>query len=410
LLGIELLGNLLEVTTTAELAGTAFIKIANVGGNAGPLVELPLKVKLDDTLLHLLGPSCYIGSESEPVKLVLTDGTTNPPPPNQPISGNPGNLVIKAEGRITGVTGNTIVDNAFSAPGVNGCAGILAPVVDLSVDLKAGLPSAAGKNTAIMSGSVINAESRIVKTEAEIPQFGHCAKLVGVKEGKITKFGGKYSTSNCVTESAESLTDGRFEWTPGPGPNPKFTGEGAISSFETVGKTKVLCSANSSSGEYTGPKTEKVAFTFTGCESTSLHTACQSPSAGSGEIRTAALVGELGFTKDSEPLKPAVGLAFRPESGTQFAAFECGGLAETVSGSVIGTATPIDSATKAVTSLVNIKANKGLQVPEAFEEMPKDVLSAAVTTGSGTTTEQVGLTARSAVTGEEATEIKARAF
>lgn len=83
LLGIELLGNLTEVTATAEVAGTIHLNLNNING-AGTLVSLPLKVKLDNPLL---GNACYIGSESEPVLLNLTDGTTNPPPPNKPISG-----------------------------------------------------------------------------------------------------------------------------------------------------------------------------------------------------------------------------------------------------------------------------------------------------------------------------------
>jgi hypothetical protein len=249
-----------------------------------------------------------------------------------------------------------------------------------------------------------------VKTESEIPQFGHCIKLVGVKEGKITTYSGKYSTSNCITESAESFAAGKYEWIPGPGPHPKFTGEGALSSFETVGKTKVACASSASHGEYTGQKTEKIAYTFSGCESTSLHSACQSPSAAPGEIRTSQLVGELGFIKDSEPLKPTVGLDLKPESAAQVAQFECGGLSESVSGSVIGTATPVNSPTKSVASVLSLKANKGLQVPEQFEELSKDVLSSTVTSGAGTVTEQSGITARSAITNEEATEIKARSF
>ena len=231
------------------------------------------------------------------------------------------------------MTENSLVDNSFSAPGVNGCAGILAPVVDLAVDLKAGLPSAAGKNTAIMNGSFLKAEARIVRMENEIPEFGRCSKVEGVKEGKVTIFSGKFSSANCVTEAAESFKPGKFEWTAGAGAHPKFSGSGeTISTFETGGKTKVTCLTKSNSGEYTGAKTEKVQYAFTGCESASSHVACQSSGAAAGEIRTAPLVGELGFIKDVEPTKPTVGLDLKAESGSQFAQFECGGLSESIAG------------------------------------------------------------------------------
>jgi hypothetical protein len=403
LLGIELLGNLTEVTATAELAGPAHLELENLGG-AGPLVNLPLKVKLDN---FLLGNACFIGSSSEPVTLNLTDGTTNPPPPNQPISGKFGKALIKDEGRILGATENTLVDNAFSAPGVNGCAGILSLVVDPSVDLKAGLPAAAGTNHAIMNGMLEQAEARIVKTEQEIPLLGRCTKVVGVKEGKIIVYGGKYSSSNCVTEAVESLKPGKYEWAAGPGPHPKFTGTIGVTTLETVGKTKVVCTSGSSQGEYTGVKTETASFTFTGCESAAVP--CQSPSAGPGEIRTSSLVGTLGFIKDTEPLKPIVGFDYKPgTSGAHVTTFTCGGLSETVDGSVIGSVTALNKTT--VNASLTFKAAKGLQSPEGFEEEPKDVLSTTLTNGSGTSVEQSGLKDKAAIISEEPIEVKARAY
>jgi hypothetical protein len=403
LLGIELLGDLTEVTATAELAGTAHLNLANLNGQ-GPLVNLPVKVKLDNLLL---GPACYIGGESEPVTLNLTDGTTSPPPPNQPISGKLGNLLVAAKGRIFGFTDNTLVDNAFAAPGVNGCAGILAPVVDLSVDLKAGLPAAAGHNTAIMNGSLEQVEARTVKTELEIPQFGRCTKVEGVKEGRTITYGGKYSSSSCVTEAVESLKPGKFEWSVGPGSKRKFTGTIGVTTLETVGKTKVTCTAGSTQGEYTGAKTETVSFAFTGCESAA--TPCQSPSAGAGEIRTSSLAGTLGFIKDTEPLKPVVGLDYKPvTSGAHVMTFSCGSLQQTIDGSVIGSILALNKTT--ANSTLTFKAAKGLQGPEAFEEEPKDVLSTTLTTGSGSSVEQSGLKDKAAIIAEEPIEVKARAF
>jgi len=403
LLGIELLGDLTEVTATAELAAPAHLDLKNLGG-AGPLVNLPLKVKLDNPLL---GNACFIGSSSEPVTLNLTDGTTNPPPPNEPISGKFGTAIIKDQGRILGATENTLVDNAFSAPGVNGCAGILSLVVDPAVDLKAGLPAAAGTNTAIMNGSLEQTEARIVKTELEIPLFGRCTKVLGVKEGKTVIYGGKYSSPNCVTEAVESLKPGKYEWSAGPGPKPTFTGTIGVTTLETVGKTKVVCTAGSSQGQYTGLKTETMSMSLTGCESAA--TPCQSPSASPGEIRTSSLVGTVGFIKDTEPLKPLVGFDYKPAtSGAHVMTFSCGGLEETVDGSVIGSFPAINKTTTKFS--LAFKAAKGIQSPEAFEEEPKNVLSTTLTTGSGTSVEQSGLKNKAAIISEEPIEVKARAF
>jgi hypothetical protein len=404
LLGIELLGNLTEVTVTAELAGTPHLNLNNIGG-AGPLVSLPLKVKLDNPLL---GNACYIGSDTEQMLLNLTDGTTNPPPPNQPISGKFGTAVIKDEGRVLGATNNTLVDNAFSAPGANGCAGILSLVVDLAVDLKAGLPAAAGTNTAIMNGSLEQTESRIVKTEQEIPLFGRCVKVEGVKEGKVIVYNGKYSSSNCVTEAFESKQPGKYEWSAGPGPNRKFTGTGLTTAFETVGKTRIACTATSSEGEYTGTKTEKVTYTFTGCQNPKTHNECQSAGAGPGEIQTSPLVGELGLITDVEPLLPVVGVDLKPESSSSLTQFECGGLEESVAGSVIGAVASVDKMSP--TMALKFKATKGVQAPEAFEELPKDVPSTTLTSGSSKTVEGSGVISSIKYTSEEPIEIKARAF
>lgn len=403
LLGIELLGDLTEVTATAELAGTVLVNINNLGG-AGPTVSpLPLRVKLDNPLL---GSSCLIGSAAEPVSLNLTTGTTSPPPPNEPISGKPGNVEFLAEGRIDKLTENTLVDNAFAAPGAKGCAGVLSLVVDPSVNLKAGLPAAAGHNTAIMNGGFIQAESRIVKTESEVPLFGRCTKVEGVKEGKTTIYSGKYSSANCVTEAVESLAPGKFEWAAGPGTHRKFTGTGELTTFETTGKAKVKCTGASNAGELTGQKTASASLTFTGCEGTSqLHGACQSAGAAAGEIRTAPLSGELGFIKDSQPLLPVVGLDLTPAAqGAHFAQFECGGTPVALDGSVIGTLTPSSKMSSALT--LKFAQGRGAQKPESFEEGPKDTLTATL----GATSEGAGITSKTVNSTEEPIEVKARAF
>jgi hypothetical protein len=141
------------VDATTELAAPA----SAIGLNenhllteTGTALSLPIKVRLENPLL---GSSCYIGSNAHPMVLNLTTGTTAPPPPNKSITGSLGKLTTRAEARILVIGETALVDNSFAAPGVNGCGGLLAAVLDPIIDAKLGLPAAAGKNTAILIGT-----------------------------------------------------------------------------------------------------------------------------------------------------------------------------------------------------------------------------------------------------------------
>jgi len=142
------------VTATMELAGPASSVKLNPGNlliASGTALSMPVKVKLSNPFL---GSNCYIGSNSNPIKLNLTSGTTSPPPPNTPISGSPGEFEGLEEFQIIAQKNNKLVDNSFSAPGANGCGGFLFSwAVDPFVDSILGTPSAAGRNTAILQGT-----------------------------------------------------------------------------------------------------------------------------------------------------------------------------------------------------------------------------------------------------------------
>lgn len=141
------------VTSTVELAGPASgvkLNLFNALTGSGTAFTLPVKVKLDNPFL---GSNCYIGSNSNPVKLNLTTGTTSPPPPNTPISGNVGEGG-NIEEKILFLKKNRLVDNSFAAPGASGCGGFLFSwAVDPLVDSILGTPSPAGTNTAILEGT-----------------------------------------------------------------------------------------------------------------------------------------------------------------------------------------------------------------------------------------------------------------
>jgi hypothetical protein len=143
LLGFELPFEFEKVTATAELAGTPEQIIIRPGDQT---ISMPLKVRLSNPLI---GRNCHIGSNRNPVRLNLIPGTTSPPPPNRPITGRfgtiefiPPNLLISREG--------IDVENSFSIPGAQECGGLL-EINNVLVDLKLGLPSAAGNNTAIIN-------------------------------------------------------------------------------------------------------------------------------------------------------------------------------------------------------------------------------------------------------------------
>jgi hypothetical protein len=120
----------------------------------GTALRLPLKVHLENPFL---GSSCYVGSSSSPIIWNLTTGTTAPPLPNKPITGALGTLSFLDEGGILIVSGNKIVDNAWSAPKASGCGG---PIVELLlnpiINSQVGLPSPAGKNTAELGPNTLS--------------------------------------------------------------------------------------------------------------------------------------------------------------------------------------------------------------------------------------------------------------
>jgi hypothetical protein len=135
--------NLLKVYAHTELAGAP----------TSPLLEpfsFPIKVKLENPLLS---STCYIGSNANPINLQLISGTTDPPAPNQPISGHFGEPIFDPDlaGPVIRVNDQIMVDNSFAAPAAQGCT-LLLPglgVVDALVNLQSGLPSAAGRNEAV---------------------------------------------------------------------------------------------------------------------------------------------------------------------------------------------------------------------------------------------------------------------
>lgn len=135
---LEILGSeALTLYAVTETAGTV---------NFGETLNMPIKVHLVNSTL---GNNCYVGSNSNPIKLAMTYGTTNPPPPNVPITGTGPEFSLTPNGILVGKNG-VLVDNSFSAPGASGCVLTLFGFIPISinglVNTQSGLPAPAGTN------------------------------------------------------------------------------------------------------------------------------------------------------------------------------------------------------------------------------------------------------------------------
>jgi len=153
------------VTATTEIVANthnpAILNIIALAHGEGTAITLPVRVHLKNPLL---GNECYVGSESSPIQLHLTTGTTKPNLPNKPITGSPGTpetLEEKGESMLR-LSKNSLVDNTFSAPVAEGCGEFFSFLIDPIVNSKLGLPSADGHNTAILNGTLNTATAEAV--------------------------------------------------------------------------------------------------------------------------------------------------------------------------------------------------------------------------------------------------------
>jgi hypothetical protein len=147
-LGLTGLTWLLEFFGSEALTLYAVTELAGIPSNfTFSTVTLPIKVHLE-TPSGVLGKNCYIGSNTSPIVLKNTTGTTNPPPPNKPITGKEGEF--SEENEIAYFKNGIYVDNAFSVPGASGCTLTLFGFIPISlngfVNSQSELPSAAGHN------------------------------------------------------------------------------------------------------------------------------------------------------------------------------------------------------------------------------------------------------------------------
>ena len=145
------------VNATVELAAPASaIKLStqNLVNQEGTALGLPTKVKLDNAIL---GSNCYLGSNSKPIQIDFTTGTSGS------LEGSVGTITFNKDFTLVTVSGGKLVNGTFAAPGVSGCGGIFSFFIDPLVDSILGTPSASGKNTAVLEGKLQSANAAAVK-------------------------------------------------------------------------------------------------------------------------------------------------------------------------------------------------------------------------------------------------------
>jgi hypothetical protein len=154
-----------EITELAKPASALKVNTTNLIFEEGTALQMPVKVRLNNDFLSVLGAECYIASGSKPIVLNLTTGTTNPPKPNKAIKGTSGRGEFLEEGNLVRFTGSSLVDNAFAVEeGASDCGGLFFSwAVDPLVNEILGVPAEAGHNTAVLNGNLEDAFASSVK-------------------------------------------------------------------------------------------------------------------------------------------------------------------------------------------------------------------------------------------------------
>lgn len=132
-----------KITATVESVGapTDFNQTAGIV-TGEPIVAIPVRIHLQNPFL---GSNCYIGTKSSPI--VLRPKNLNYPEFGMTFFKGDGTLADDGDMSRINLTGATQNDSTFAVPGASGCGLGLFGLIDAAVNLKTGLPSAAGKNS-----------------------------------------------------------------------------------------------------------------------------------------------------------------------------------------------------------------------------------------------------------------------
>ena len=142
----------------ATYFGGPYLNVEALAESAGPITNFnlttwtqPLKFKL---INPLLGSSCFIGSDDNPV-------VVNPMVTGTLAVENDPNPKLFPDVGVLAITNGTATDTTFTAPGVTGCGpgGPANIGVDEAIDRSVGLPSASGENSLTLNGNFYFAAS-----------------------------------------------------------------------------------------------------------------------------------------------------------------------------------------------------------------------------------------------------------
>ena len=143
-----------DVYVVSQQAGPMGFDIATPGiGGITPYTVIPLSFHLVNPLL---GPDCYIGTDSDPITLHLTTATSGA------LTGALGTLQTSPLGRgeVIETIGTEVVDNTFTAPPATGCG--TDGVWDSAITAMEGA-DAPGSNSVILYGNFDLVPSKLIK-------------------------------------------------------------------------------------------------------------------------------------------------------------------------------------------------------------------------------------------------------
>jgi hypothetical protein len=155
-------GKSTKTTATIELAEPA----QDMTLNEAALIEETKETSLGfPVMIHLsnpfVGKYCYVGSTQNPINVPFITGETEPPPPNTPIHGTLGRIVVIGGGQILQISGDKLVNNSYASPGVQGCG--INGGLDAAMNSALGLPSPAGMNATELVGELNQAGAPAVR-------------------------------------------------------------------------------------------------------------------------------------------------------------------------------------------------------------------------------------------------------
>ena len=210
------------VIPTAPATGT----INPLTGQASLRLRFRIGLTNEDGILPL-GPTCSIGTTSNPIDInVLTTGTTSPPLPNTAISGSP----YSTSGSVL------LVNNSFSVPGASGCPPILFDPngINTQINTNLGLPSPSGNNTAVIAGQT-----------APVVGRGVIAKITTTP----TLLSGEspFSVNFSAAESTVTAGPATYLWEFPDGST--ASGVSASKTFTTVGSNQVRLTVTDADGD-----------------------------------------------------------------------------------------------------------------------------------------------------------------